>query len=222
MVYPLDPVSQLFHPVYELPFVTAVCNSVVDGVHQPEFFAVPTQGSAVLLLVHGTLFRLFVWLQGFQAKPPAYFIGSVPQLLQLFLVDLDLISGLTVDGVDHEMVVPMIFVDVGGNYHFESLEQLRRFYADLMDLLRCSMAIRFERLHILYEKHTAGLSVGKLGRHKLLIGRLWDTVLTADQLDTVQHRFLVLHDIIQHSLHSGSGLRFLGDRSKYCHITRTS
>lgn len=170
MVYPLDPVSQLFHPVYELPFVAAVCNSVVNGVHQPEFFAVPTQSGAVLLLVHGTLFRLFVWLQGFQAKPPAYFIGPVPQLLQLFLVDLDFISVFTVDGVDHEMAVPVISVDVGGDHHLKSIEQLCRFYTDLMDLLRCGMAVRFERLHILFEKHTTGFSIGMLGRHKLLIG----------------------------------------------------
>ena len=113
--------------------------------------------------------------------------------------------------------MPVIAVNVCCHDHFKPIKQLCCFQTYAVYLFGCSIAIGFKGLHILFEKYTLCFTILMLGSHKLLICRFGNAVLTAYKLYSVYNGFLVLHNIIKHSLHRRGGLRLFGDRRKGCH-----
>ena len=222
MVYPLYAVSQLLHLLYKLRLCSAVQYRIINGVYQLELSAVTSVGGSVFPLAECFLLRFFIGGENFQAVGFAYLVRSVPKLLQTFFVDLNFLSRFTVHGIDDKMCVAMVGIYMGGNHHLKAFKRLCHFHPDSVYLLRCRTAVRMKGLHVLFEKYAVCFSVAVLGRHKFRIGCFGDTVLTADELvrssvlSAIQG-FLILHNVVQNTAHSGCRLCFFGDCREGCH-----
>ena len=106
------------------------------------------------------------------------------------------------------MIMLVIAVNVCCHDHFKPIKQFCCFQTYTVYLFGSRIAIGFKGLHILFEKYTLCFTVLMLGSHKLLICRFGNAVLTAYKLYSVYDGFLVLHNIIKHSLHRRGGLCF--------------
>ena len=176
----------------------------------------------ILPAVHGTLFRLLIRRQHFQSVPLTYLIRFPSQLFQTFFIDLDFQSRFGIDGVDDEVIVPVIPINVSSYHHFKAFKGFCHLQPDLMNLLGSCSAIGREGLYILFEENAACFVEPPLGCHKLMIGAFCYAVLSADQLLTIAviifvNGFLILHYIVDNALHSCCGLCFLGYCGEYCH-----
>ena len=111
------------------------------------------------------------------------------------------------------MIMPMVGVNVSGDYYLKTLELFCERYTHLMNLLRSSTAVRFEALDILLVKYTVSFSVLFFGSHKLYERCFRHTVLPTYKAA----RFLWPHHIIQNFFHRCPALRFYGNCCDYRH-----
>ena len=114
----------------------------------------------------------------------------------------------TADAVDHQMVVQMVGVDVGGDQHLEVWElSLGELHTDGVDFLRCQIIVLRERLDEMVELPAVCFLEALLGGDHLQVRGLSDAVVPGDQPPVTQHRFLSLGDVFHHVGHSAGGLR---------------
>ena len=187
-----------------------MAHTVVDDVHELQFFALATDRSVILTDCHGLGFLLPVFrLEHRERKLHADLIVALPQFLELFLCDVQFLSRIEVDGVDEKVGMNVFPVCVGADQNFIPLIvlsqlQRRRMGGDRID----RFAFR-EALHHVVEQHTVGFVMQPLGRHEVRIDRFRLAVEACDQLLTVTLGLLVLHGVPHHSSHASGGLSSL-------------
>ena len=81
-----------------------MAHTVVDDIHELQFFALATDRSVILTDCHGLGFLLSLpGLEYGKRKLYADLIVALPQFLELLLCDVQFLSGIEVDGVDEEV-----------------------------------------------------------------------------------------------------------------------
>ena len=187
-----------------------MAHTVVDDIHELQFFALATDRSVILTDRHGLGFLLPVFrLEHRERKLHADLIVALPQFLELFLCDVQLLSRIEVDGVDEEVGMNVFPVCVGADQDFISLIvlsqlQCRRMGGDRVDCF----AFR-EALHHVIEQHAAGFVMQPLGGHEVRIDRFRLAVDACDQPLPIELGFLVLHGVPHHGSHASGGLSSL-------------
>ena len=146
-------------------------------------------------------------------------VADRPHLLQSFGREVELLAGVWVDGVDHEVGVGVFRIHVGGHQHLAAGEEpLRQLQGDLVGLCRSYVFLRREGLDIVVEKRAAGLAVQILGGHEALLSHLCSAVDAGEILPPIWiHRLFLLGDVAEHPIHGPGGLLTLFDEAACRH-----
>lgn len=220
--YPLHPVAHFPHTGGKFGLCTAPGERRVDGVHQLEFEAAAPHSRAVFPCAHRLHGGFLVGLQNLQAMRLTYFIGEGAQLLQILFIKLELQSGFTADGINNQVIVPVITVDVCGNLNLKAIKPPGKLNPHLVDFLRRGTAVWLEALHILVKEHLTFFSVLLFRSHKFLKGGFSAAVLPGQQpaffaVFVLKKGFIILRHIIHDLFHGGTALRFFFDGGDDCH-----
>ena len=134
-----------------------MAHTVVDDIHELQFFALATDGGVILADGHrlGLLF-LVRGVEHRERKLRADLIVALPQFLELLFCDVQFLSRIEVDGVDEEVGMDVFPVCMGADQDFISLIvlsqlQCRRMSGDRID----RFAFR-EALHHVVEQYAVG------------------------------------------------------------------
>ncbi len=104
-------------------------------------------------------------------------VAELPHLLQGFGREVELLSRVRVDGVDHKVGMGMFRIHMGGHQHLTAGEELlRQLQGDLVGFRRSHILLGREGLDVVVEEGAAGLAVEMLGGHKALLGQRGETV----------------------------------------------
>ena len=161
----------------------------------------------ILRAIHTTGAVLLIGLEYRQAQFTAYLIIAAHQVLQLLLCHVELFACLEVDGVDDAVGVDVVTVDVGADQHLTAGEVFRQPTCGFVCLPRINLFPSWEALHHVVEHHTAVFVVEELCVEKVVVDTLHLTVNAADELLTLPHGFLLLHDVGHNAAHAAAGLR---------------
>ena len=187
-----------------------MAHTVVDDVHELQFFALATDRSVILTDCHGLGFLLPVFrLEHRERKLHADLIVALPQFLELFLCDVQFLSRIEVDGVDEKVGMNVFPVCVGADQNFIPLIVLSQLQCRRMSSERIDRFAFREALHHVVEQYTIGFVVEPLGGHEVRVDRFRLAVDACDQLLPVTLGFLVLHGVPHHGSHASSSLSSL-------------
>ena len=184
-----------------------MAHTVVDEIHELQLLALATGRGVILTDCHGLGFLLPVFrLEHRERKLHADLIVALPQFLELFLCDVQFLSGIEVDRVDEEVRMDVFPICVGANQNFISLivlSQLQRrcVSGDWVD----RFAFR-EALHHVVEQYAIGLVMQSFGGHEVGVDRFRLAVDACDQLLPLELSFLVLHGVPHYGSHTSGGL----------------
>ena len=187
-----------------------MAHTVVDDIHELQFFALATGGRVILTDGHGLGFLFSVrGPEHRKRKFHADLIVALPQFLELLLCDVQFLPSIEVDRVDEKVGMNVFPVCMGADQDFIPLIvlsqlQCRRMGGDRVDCF----AFR-EALHHVVEQHTVGFVMQPLGGHEVRVDRFRLAVDACDQLLTVTLGFLVLHGVPHHGSHASGGLSSL-------------
>ena len=102
--FPAHLVALALHQRNELLPAGGVAHTVVDDIHELQFFALATGGRVILADRHGLGFLLPVFrLEHRERKLHADLIVALLQFLELLLCDVQFLPSIEVDGVDEEV-----------------------------------------------------------------------------------------------------------------------
>lgn len=184
-----------------------MAHTVVDDVHELQFFALATDRSVILTDCHGLGFLLPVFrLEHRERKLHADLIVALPQFLELFLCDVQFLSRIEVDGVDEKVGMNVFPVCVGADQNFIPLIVLSQLQCRRMSSERIDRFAFREALHHVVEQYTIGFVVEPLGGHEVRVDRFRLAVDARDQPLTVELGFLILHGVAHHGAHASGGL----------------
>ena len=187
-----------------------MAHTVVDDVHELQFFALATGCGVILTDGHGFGFLFPVrWLKHRERKFHADLIVALPQLLELLFCDVQLLSRVEVDGVDEKVGMNVFPVCVGADQNFIALIVLSQLQCRRMSGDRIDRFAFWKALHHVVEQHTVGFMMQPLGGHEVRVDRFRLAVDACDQLLTVTLGFLVLHGVPHHGSHASGGLSSL-------------
>ena len=187
-----------------------MAHTVIDDIHELQFFALATGSRVILADRHGLGFLLpILGLEHKERKLHTYLIVALPQFLELLLCDVQFLSRIEVDGVDEEVGMDVFPVCVGADQDFISLIVLSQLQCRCMGGERVDFFAFWEALHHVVEQHAVGFVMQPLGGHEVRIDRFRLAVDACDQLLTVTLGFLVLHGVPHHSSHASGGLSSL-------------
>ena len=146
-------------------------------------------------------------------------VADRPHLLQSFGREVELLAGVWVDGVDHEVGVGVFRIHVGGHQHLAAGEEpLRQLQGDLVGLCRSYVFLRREGLDVVVEERAAGFAVQILGGHETLLCHLCPAVDAGEILAPVQiYRLFLLGHVAEHPAHGAGGLLMFPDEAARCH-----
>ena len=161
----------------------------------------------ILRTIHGTGVVLLIRLEHRQTHFTAYLIVAAHQVLQLFLCHVELFACLEVDGVDDAVGVDMVTVYMGANQHLATGEVFCQPTRGFVCLPWIDLFPSWEALHHVVEHHAAVLVVEQLRVEEVVVDALHLTVDAADELLTLPHGFLILHDVGHDAAHAAAGLR---------------
>lgn len=121
---------------------------------------------------------------------------------------MELLPGIRMDGVDHQMGVKVLPVHMGGYQNLTAGEEsLRQFQTDLMGLGGSEIFFRGEGLGVLVEEGAGVFSVEVLGGHEALHGHICHAVDPCQvAVAFLVHGFLWLGYILDHPPHAPSRL----------------
>ena len=147
----------------ELPAVASVGRPVFPG---PQALGAPV---------------LLVWLQGGEAVLHADLVADLPHLLQGVGGEVQLLSGVRVDGIDDQVGVQVFRVHVRGHQNLAAWEEpLRQFLSDFVRFRRRDFLFGGEGLDVLVEEGSAGFSVEVLGCQEAFLRQLRRAVDTGE------------------------------------------
>ena len=98
-----------------------MAHAVVDDIHELQLFTLATGCSVILTDRHGLGFLPILGLEHRKRKFHADLVVALPQFLELFLCDVQLLSCIEVNRVDEEVGMDVFPVCVGTNQNFISL-----------------------------------------------------------------------------------------------------
>lgn len=187
-----------------------MAHTVVDDIHELQFFALATGSRVILADRHGLGFLLPVFrLEHRERKLRADLIVALPQFLELLLCDVQFLSRIKVDGVDEKVGMNVFPVCVGADQNFIALIVLGQLQCRRMSGDRIDRFAFWKALHHVVEQHTVGFVMQPLGGHEVRVDRFQLAVDACDQLLTVTLGFLVLHGVPHHGSHASGGLSSL-------------
>ena len=187
-----------------------MAHTVVDDIHELQFFALATDRSVILTDCHGLGFLLPVFrLEHRERKLHADLIVALPQFLELLLCDVQFLSRIEVDGVDEKVGMNVFPVCVGADQNFIALIVLSQLQCRCMGGDRVDHFAFGEALHHVVEQDAVGFVMQPLGGHEVRVDRFRLAVDACDQLLTVTLGFLVLHGVPHHGSHASGGLSSL-------------
>ena len=184
-----------------------MAHTVVDDIHELQFFALAMGGRVILADGHrlGLLFPVR-GVEHRERKLHADLIVALPQFLELLLCDVQLFSCIEVNGVDEEVGMDVFPVCVGADQNFIPLIVLSQLQRRRMSGDRVDRLAFWEALHHVVEQHAVGFVMQPLGGHEVRVDRFRLAVDACDQLLTVTLGFLVLHGVPHHGSHTSGGL----------------
>lgn len=108
-------------------------------------------------------------------------VTDLPHLLQGVGGEVQLLSGVRVDGVDDQVRVQVFRIDVCGHQNLAAWEEpLRQLLGDLVRFRRRDFLLGREGLDVLVEEGSVGLSVEVLGRQETFLCQLRRAVDTGE------------------------------------------
>ena len=187
-----------------------MAHTVVDDIHELQFFALATGGRVILADGHrlGLLFPVR-GVEHRERKLHADLIVALPQFLELFLCDVQFLSRVEVDRVDEEVRMDVFPVCVGADQNFIPLIVLSQLQCRRMGGERVDRFAFWEALHHVVEQHAVVFVMQPLGGHEVCVDRFRLAVDACDQLLTVTLGFLVLHGVPHHGSHASGALTTL-------------
>ena len=187
-----------------------MAHTVVDDIHELQFFALATGGRVILADGHrlGLLFPVR-GVEHRERKLHADLIVALPQFLELLLCDVQFLSRIEVDGVDEKVGMNVFPVCVGADQNFIALIVLSQLQCRRMSGDRIDRFAFWKALHHVVEQHAVGFVMQPLGGHEVRVDRFRLAVDACDQLLTVTLGFLVLHGVPHHGSHASGGLSSL-------------
>lgn len=184
-----------------------MAHTVVDDIHELQFFALATGGRVILADRHGLGFLLPVFrLEHRERKLHADLIVALLQFLELLLCDVQFLPSIEVDGVDEEVGMDVFPVCVGADQDFIALIVLSQLQCRRMSGDRIDRFAFWETLHHVVEQHTVGFVMQPLGGHEVRVDRFRLAVDACDQPLSIELGFLVLHGVPHHGSHASGGL----------------
>ena len=185
-------------------------HTVVDDVHELQFFTLATGGRVILADGHrlGLPFPVR-GVEHRERKLHADLIVALSQFLELLLCDVQFLPSIEVDGVDEKVGMNVFPVCVGADQNFIALIVLSQLQRRRMSGDRIDRFAFWEALHHVVEQHTVGFVMQALGGHEVRVDRFRLAVDACDQLLTVTLGFLVLHGVLHHGSHASGGLSSL-------------
>ncbi len=187
-----------------------MAHTVVDDIHELQFFALATGSRVILADRHGLGFLLpILGLEHRERKLHTDLIVALSQFLKLLLCHVQFLPRIKVDRVDEEMGMDVFPVCVGADQDFISLIVLSQLQCRRMSGDRINRFAFWETLHHVVEQHTVGFVMQPLGGHEVRVDRFRLAVDACDQLMTVTLGFIVLHGVPHHGSHTSGGLSSL-------------
>ena len=170
----------------------------VSSVGRPIFPSPQALGAPVLL----------VWLQGGEAVLHADLVTDLPHLLQGVGGEVQLLSGVRVDGVDDQVRVQVFRIDVCGHQNLAAWEEpLRQFLSDFVRFRRRDFLFGGEGLDVLVEEGSVGLSVEVLGCQEAFLRQPRRAVDTGEVAAAgFIHRLFLLRHVADHPPHGARRL----------------
>lgn len=149
-----------------------------------------------------------VWFESGQAVFYADLVADLPHLFQRSGSEMELLPGIRMDGVDHQMGVKVLPVHMSCHQNLTAGEEsLRQFQPDLMGLGGSEIFFRGEGLGVLVEEGTCVFSVEVFGGHEALHGHICHAVDPRQvAVALFVHGFLWLGYILDHPPHAPSRL----------------
>ena len=95
-----------------------MAHTVVDDIHELQLLALATGGRVILANRHGLGFLPILGLEHRKRKFHADLVVALPQFLELFLCDVQLLSCIEVNRVDEEVRMDVFPVCVSTNQNF--------------------------------------------------------------------------------------------------------
>ena len=160
----------------------------------------------VLRTIHTTDVVLLIGLEHRQAHFTAYLIVAAHQVLQLTLCHVELFACLEVDGVDDTVRVDVVTVNVSADQHLAAGEVFRQPTCGFVCLLGIDLFPSWKALHHVVEHHAAVFVVEELRVEEVVVDTLHLTVDAADELLSLPHGFLLLHDVGHNAAHAAASL----------------
>lgn len=161
----------------------------------------------ILRAIHTTGAVLLIRLEHRQPHFTAYLIVAAHQVLQLLLCHVELFAGLEVDGVDDAVGVDMVTIYMGADQHLTAREVFRQPPCGFVCLPWIDLFPSWEALYHVVEHHAAVFVVEQLRVEEVVVDTLHLTVDAADELLSLPHGFLLLHDVGHNAAHAAVGLR---------------
>lgn len=199
--------------------VSRFLHHVLYGSDKLEFPALSPDGGPVLPCLD-SFFSLClpVGLQRGQAVFPADLVADQSHSFQCLGRKVELFSGIRLDGVDDEVGMKMLRVQVGRDQNFTVWEEpLRQFQRDSMGLCRSDPLLRREGLDVLIEESVVRFSIEMFGCHEAL-ERCFRHAVDACKVSgpiPVQ-RFFFLRHISHNALHRARRLFGFLDEATRC------
>lgn len=187
-----------------------MAHTVVDDVHELQFFTLATGGRVILADGHrlGLLFPVRGG-EHRERKLHADLIVALSQFLELLLCDVQFLPSIEVDGVDEKVGMNVFPVCVGADQNFIALIVLSQLQCRRMSGDRIDRFVFGKALHHVVEQYAIGFVMQPLGGHEVRVDRFRLAVDACDQLLTVTLGFFVLHGVPHHSSHASGGLSTL-------------
>ena len=125
-----------------------MAHTVVDDIHELQFFALATDGRVILADGHrlGLLFPVR-GVEHRKRKLHTDLIVALPQFLELLLCDVQFLSRIEVDGVDEKVGMNVFPVCVGADQNFIALIVLSQFQCRRMSGDRIDRFSFWKALH---------------------------------------------------------------------------
>ena len=180
-----------------------MAHTVVDDIHKQELFALTAGSSVILSNGHRLCFAsVRIWNEYRERELLAHTVVALTQFLQLLLCDMQFLSCFEADRVDQKVGVYMVSVGVSADQNFMTGVVLCQLESCGVSSQRINILALREALDHVIEQNTDGFVVEIFRCHEISVDSLRSAVDTCDQLLTVEHSLLILHDIVHHRAHA--------------------
>ncbi len=210
---PAHLVAPSLHLLYEFLPAASSPHGCLHRGDEPELPALSSHSGPVFPCAQATgPVLLPVWFESGQAVFYADLVADLPHLFQRSGSEMELLPGIRMDGVDHQMGVEVLPVHMSCHQNLTAGEEsLRQFQPDLMGLGGSEIFFWGEGLGVLVEEGACVFSVEVFGGHEALHGHICHAVDPRQvAVALFVHGFLWLGYILDHPPHApGRLLAFL-------------